>query len=131
MKLYYKYEKYDCTVKTEMKKNMWYNHEPVKLKVTMPLTDYFKILTDINDCHKQFHFRLLINDKDEHDCESFIGEGLWSIDSVVYRSTISSRFSDGLVNVIFKLGIFSSDKESKSEMRDLIINDLFKSEKGE
>jgi len=125
MKLYYKYDKYDCTIKTEMKKNMWYNHEPVKLKLTIPLVDYLRITDDITHCDDEFHFKILVNKKDNHDCESIGDDGLWSIDSKVDRSTITSRFKDGVVNVIFKLSIFESDEADKSELRDLIITDLF------
>lgn len=130
MKLYYKYDKYDCTIKTELKKNEWANFEPVKVKSIMPLSDYLKLSDDIKDSDGEFHFKLLVNKKDKHDCVSIGDDGLWSIDSKVDRSTITSRFKDGVVNVIFKLSIFESDEADKSELRDLIINDLFKSEKG-
>lgn len=125
MKLYYKYDKYDCTIKTELKKNEWANFEPIKVKVTMPLSDYMRITDDITHCDDEFHFKLLVNKKDKHDCVSIEEDGLWSIDSRVNRSTITSKFNNGDVNVIFKLSIFESEKSSKSELRDLVITDLF------
>ena len=125
MKLYYKYDKYDCTIKTELKKNEWANFEPVKVKVTMPLSDYMRITDDITNCDDEFHFKLLVNKKDNHNCVSIEEDGLWSIDSRVNRSTITSKFNNGDVNVIFKLSIFESEKANKSELRDLVITDLF------
>lgn len=125
MKLYYKYDKYDCTIKTELKKNEWANFEPIKVKVTMPLSDYMRITDDITNCDDEFHFKLLVNKKDKHDCVSIEEDGLWSIDSRVNRSTITSKFNNGDVNVIFKLSIFESEKANKSELRDLVITDLF------
>lgn len=125
MKLYYKYDKYNCTIKSELKKNEWANFEPVKLKFTLSLSNYFKILDDINQCGDEFHFKLLVDKKDKLDCSSIEEEGLWLIDSKVDRTTIASRFKDGLVNVIFKVSMFDVNKASKSEMRDLVIGDLF------
>ena len=127
MKLIYKDSKYPCVLKSEMEKNMWYSMEPVKLTVTIPLTDYFNMRTDITECDNEFHFRLLVdkNDKVENFSDEF-SLGLWSIDSQFERSTITSRFSKGVVNVIFKLHISERELSDKSELRDLVINDLFK-----
>ncbi len=132
MKLVYKNDKYPCVLKSEMEPNMWYNMEPIKLTVTIPMTDYFNIRTDIKDCNDQFHFKLLVDKRDR--VNNFSNEfvaGLWSIDSNFERSTITSSFSKGVVNVIFKLHIVDRELNDKSELRDLIINDLFKSEKAE
>lgn len=127
MKLIYKDNRYPCVLKSEMKKNMWYSMEPVKLTVTIPLTEYFDMRTDITECDNEFHFRLLVDKNDK--VENFSNEfklGLWSIDSQFERSTIISRFSKGVVNVIFKLYISERELSDKSELRDLVINDLFK-----
>ena len=95
MKLYYKYDKYDCKIKSELdkflKKDQWSNFEPIKITMTMPLSKYTNMLSDINECDKEFHFKLLMNDKDKHNCGSFGETGLWSIDSrlngpVLWRS---------------------------------------------
>lgn len=132
MKLIYKDVKYPCVLKSEMELNMWYSMEPVKLTVTIPMTDYFNIRTDIKDCNDQFHFKLLVDKRDK--VNNFSNEfvvGLWSIDSNFERSTITSNFGKGIVNVIFKLHIIDRELNDKSELRDLIINDLFKSEKAE
>ena len=129
MKLYYKYDKYDCTIKSELdkfiKKDQWTNFNPVKVKVNMPLSNYIRMRDDITECDDEFHFKLLVNKRDKHNCSSIEEDGLWSIDSRVDRSTITSRFKGGLVTVIFKLSIFEVEKASKSELRDLVITDLF------
>jgi hypothetical protein len=127
MKLIYKDNRYPCILKSEMEKNMWYSMEPVKLTVTIPLVEYFNMRTDITECDNEFHFRLLVdkNDKVNNFSDDFIS-GLWIVDSQFERSTITSRFGKGVVNVIFKLHISERELSDKSELRDLIMNDLFK-----
>jgi len=127
MKLIYKDDKYPCVLKSEMKKNMWYSMEPVKLTTTIPLTEYFKMKLDIKDCANDFHFRLLVDKKD--NVKNFSNEfvpGLWMVDSQVERSTITSSFGKGVVKVIFKLHICERELSDKSELRDFIMDDLFK-----
>jgi len=127
MKLIYKDNRYPCILKSEMEKNMWYSMEPVKLTVTIPLTEYFNMRTDIKECGDEFHFRLLVdkNDKVNNFSDDFIS-GLWIVDSQFERSTITSSFSKGVVNVIFKIHISERELSDKSELRDLIMSDLFK-----
>lgn len=127
MKLIYKDDKYPCLLKSEMRKDMWYSMEPVKITLTIPLTEYFNIRTDIRESDENFHFRLLVDktDKVSNFREEFV-EGLWVVDSKFERSTISSSFGKGIVKVVFKLHIYERYLSDKSELRELIINDLFK-----
>ena len=127
MKLIYKDSKYPCVLKSEMKKDMWYSMEPVKVTVTIPLTDYFRMKLDIKDCDDNFHFKLLVDKRD--NVKNFSNEfvpGLWMVDSQLERSTITSSFSKGVVKVIFMLHICDRELSDKSELRDFIMNDLFK-----
>ena len=127
MKLIYKDDKYPCVLKSEMRKNMWYSMEPVKITATMPLTEYFKMRTDIRESEDNFHFRLLVDkrDKVKNFSEDF-KDGLWMVDSQFERATITSSFGKGIVKVLLKLHIYERELSDKSELRDLIINDLFK-----
>jgi sRNA-binding regulator protein Hfq len=127
MKFIYKDEKYPCVLKSEMKDDMWYSMEPVKITVTIPLTNYFKMRTDIKDSDNNLHFRLLVdkNDSVKNFSEEF-NQGLWMVDSQFERSTITSSFSKGVVKVIFKLHIYERELTPKSELREFIMNDLFK-----
>jgi hypothetical protein len=65
------------------------------------------------------------NDKVNNFSDDFIS-GLWIVDSQFERSTITSSFSKGVVNVIFKIHISERELSDKSELRDLIMSDLFK-----
>ena len=127
MKLIYKDDKYPCVLKSEMRKDMWYSMEPVKLTVTIPLTEYFEMRKDITDSQNNFHFRLLVdkNDKLKNFNDKF-ESGLWDVDTQFERSTISSSFGKGVVKVTFKLHISERELSDKSELRDFIMYDLFK-----
>ena len=127
MKLIYKDDKYDCVLKSEMRKDWWYSMEPVKLTATIPLTEYFKMKLDIKDCDDNFHFRLLVDKKDnvKNFSNKFV-DGLWMVDSKFERSTISSSFSKGIVKVVFKLHICDRELSGKDELREFILSDLFK-----
>ena len=70
-------DKYDCVLKSEMRKDWWYSMEPVKLTATIPLTEYFKMKLDIKDCDDNFHFRLLVDKKDNPVWYVFPWEDWW------------------------------------------------------
>ena len=68
MKLYYNGRGYPVQWKSLMRKDMWYNMEPVKIKFTLPESVYKAILIDIklnkDEYRDIFSFNLLLN-KDE------------------------------------------------------------------
>jgi hypothetical protein len=131
MKLYYNGSGYDCKWKTQMRKDMWYNMEPVKIKLTLPESVYKAILIDIKlnkDEHRDiFSFNLLLN-KDEmsRDPDKLTVETneYWKIDACVDRVSISSRFRNGEVTTIFEVSIFEEEELDKSELRNLLLNEL-------
>lgn len=129
MKLYYKYSKYNCSLKSEPKNILWNN--AIKLTISMPLSDYLKMSSDINDCGKEFHFRLLIDKHDKHDVDFITSDGLWVFDSKLIIGNINSKYPDGSVEIILRLSIESMNECSTKEKRELIVNDIFKNEKGE
>ena len=62
MKLYYNGKGYPVKWKSLMRKDMWYNMEPVKIKLTLPESVYKAILVDIkldneNKTQKNINFR--------------------------------------------------------------------------
>lgn len=131
MKLYYNGSGYDCKWKTQMRKDMWYNMEPVKIKLTLPESVYKAILIDIKlnkDEHRDiFSFNLLLN-KDEmsRDPDKLTVETneYWKIDACVDRVSISSRFRNGEVTTIFEVSIFEEEELDKSQLRNLLLNEL-------
>lgn len=134
MKLYYNGKGYPCKWKTQMKNdNMWYSMEPVKLTVTMPESLYDIILLDIkldkknNTLRDIFRFRLLLN-KDEisRDRDKLVVENneLWDMETYLDRSTISSKFRNGDVKVVFYLSVFEETELNKSELRNILLSEL-------
>lgn len=134
MKLYYNGKGFPCKWKTQMKNdNMWYSMEPVKLTVTMPESLYDIILLDIkldkknNTLRDIFRFRLLLN-KDEisRDRDRLVVENneLWDMETYLDRSTISSKFRNGDVKVVFYLSLFEEKELDKSELRNILLSEL-------
>ena len=134
MKLYYNGKGFPCNWKTQMKNdNMWYSMEPVKLTVTMPESLYDIILLDIkldkknNTLRDIFRFRLLLN-KDEisRDRDKLVVENneLWDMETYLDRSTISSKFRNGDVKVVFYLSVFEEKELDKSELRNILLSEL-------
>ena len=131
MKLYYNGKGYPVKWKSLMRKDMWYNMEPVKIKFTLPESVYKAILIDIKlnkDEHRDiFSFNLLLN-KDEmsRDRDKLVVETneYWKIDACVDRVSITSRFRNGDVVAIFEVSIFEEEELNKSELRDILLNEL-------
>lgn len=131
MKLYYNGRGYHVQWKSLMRKDMWYNMEPVKIKFTLPESVYKAILIDIKlnkDEHRDiFSFNLLLN-KDEmsRDRDKLVVETneYWKIDACVDRVSITSRFRNGDVVAIFEVSIFEEEELDKSELREILLNEL-------
>lgn len=131
MKLYYNGKGYPVQWKSLMRKDMWYNMEPVRIKFTLPESVYKAILIDIKlnkDEHRDiFSFNLLLN-KDEmsRDPDKLVVETneYWKIDACVDRVSITSRFRNGDVIAIFEVSIFEETELDKSELRDILLSEL-------
>jgi len=131
MKLYYNGRGYPVQWKSLMRKDMWYNMEPVKIKFTLPESVYKALLIDIKlnkDEHRDiFSFNLLLN-KDEmsRDRDKLVVETneYWKIDACVDRASITSRFRNGDVVAIFEVSIFEEEELDKSELREILLNEL-------
>jgi len=133
MKLYYNGRGYPVQWKSLMRKDMWYNMEPVKIKFTLPESVYKAILIDIklDDENKTlrdiFRFNLLLQ-KDEisRDRDKLVVETneYWKIDACVDRASITSRFRNGEVTAIFEVSIFEEEELDKSELRDILLSEL-------
>ena len=131
MKLYYNGKGYPVQWKSLMRKDMWYNMEPVKIKFTLPESVYRAILIDIKlnneDDRDTFNFNLLLK-KDElsRDRDKLVVESneYWKIKSFVDRCSITSRFRNGDVVAIFELSIFEEEELDKSELREVLLNEL-------
>jgi hypothetical protein len=131
MKLYYNGKGYPVKWKSLMRKDMWYNMEPMRIKITLPESVYKAILIDIKlnkDEHRDiFSFNLLLN-KDEmsRDRDKLVVETneYWKIDACVDRVSISSRFRNGDVTAIFEVSIFEEEELDKSELRNILLNEL-------
>jgi len=131
MKLYYNGRGYPVQWKSLMRKDMWYNMEPVKIKFTLPESVYKAILIDIklnkDEYRDIFSFNLLLN-KDEmsRDRDKLVVETneYWKINVCVDRASITSRFRNGDVVAIFEVSIFEEEELDKSELREILLNEL-------
>ena len=131
MKLYYNGKGYPVKWKSLMNKDMWYNMEPVKIKFTLPESVYKAILIDIKSNKDEyrdiFSFNLLLN-KDEmsRDRDKLVVETneFWKINACVDRASITSRFRNGVVTAIFEVSIFEEEELDKSELRNILLNEL-------
>jgi hypothetical protein len=131
MKLYYNGRGYPVQWKSLMRKDMWYNMEPVKIKFTLPESVYKAILIDIklnkDEYRDIFSFNLLLN-KDEmsRDRDKLVVETneYWKIDACVDRVSITSRFRNGEVTAIFEVSIFEEEELDKSELRNILLSEL-------
>lgn len=134
MKLYYNGKGFPCKWKTQMKNdNMWYSMEPVKLTVTIPESLYDIILLDIkldkknNTLRDIFRFRLLLQKGEmSRDRYKLVVENneLWDMETYLDRSTISSKFRNGDVKVVFYLSLFEEKELDKSELRNILLSEL-------
>ena len=134
MKLYYNGKGFPCKWKTQMKNdNMWYSMEPIKLTLTIPRSLYDVILLDIkldkdnNTLNDIFRFNLLIQKGEmSRDRDKLVADQneLWSMETYLNRSTISSKFKNDEVTVVFDLSVFEDVELDKSELRNLLLNEL-------
>lgn len=109
---------------------MWYNMEPVKIKFTLPESTYRAILMDIKldkSDRDTFSFNLLLQKGEtSRDRDKLLVETneYWKIDSYLDRVSISSRFRNGEVTAIFEVSIFEEEELDKSELRNILLNEL-------
>ena len=128
MKLYYNGKGYPVKWKSLMNKDMWYNMEPVKIKLTIPESVYNAILIDVKLSQENiFRFNLILQkgemsrDRDRLTVET---NEFWKIESYLDRVSISSRFRNGDVIAIFEVSIFEEEELDKSELRNILLNEL-------
>jgi hypothetical protein len=138
MKLYYDGIGYPCKLKSEMKgNNTWYSMEPISIKLTFPKYIYDKILLDIKLDNENktlrdiFRFKLLLQkgelsrNKDNWNTHSQVVQNeFWKLETYLDGLTITSKFRNGDVTAKFSLSIFSEMELDKSELRELILNQL-------
>lgn len=133
MKLYYNGKGYPVKWKSLTRRDMWYNMEPAKLKITIPESVYNAILLDIKlDSENKtlrdiFRFNLLLQKDDfsrDPDKLTIETNEFWKIDAYLDRVSISSRFRNGDVTAIFEISIFEQIELDKSELRNILLNEL-------
>lgn len=133
MKLYYNGKGYSVEWKSLVRKDIWCNMEPAKLKLTIPESVYNAILLDIKlDSENKtlrdiFRFNLLLQKDDfsrDPDKLTIETNEFWKIDAYLDRVSISSRFRNGDVTVIFEISIFEQIELDKSELRNILLNEL-------
>ena len=128
MKLYYNGKGYPVKWKSLMNKDMWYNMEPVKIKLTIPESVYNAILIDVKLSQENiFRFNLLLQKGEmSRDRDKLVVETneYWKINSYLDRVSITSRFRNGDVIAIFEVSIFEEEELDKSELRNILLNEL-------
>lgn len=133
MKLYYNGKGYPVKWKSLMRKDIWYNMESVKLKLTLPGSVYDAILLDVkldneNKTLKDiFRFNLLLKKGQiSRNSDKLLVETneYWKIESFLDRVSICSKFRNGDVTAIFEISIFEDIELDKSEVRNVLLNEL-------
>jgi hypothetical protein len=107
--------------------------EPVKIKLTIPESVYKAILIDIKLDEKNktlrdiFRFNLLLQKDDfsrDPDKLTIETNELWKINSYLDRVSTTSKFRNGEVTAIFEVSIFEEEELDKSELRNILLNEL-------
>jgi hypothetical protein len=100
----------------------------VKIKLTLPESVYNAILIDVKLNEKNiFRFNLLLKKGEiSRDRDKLVVETneYWKIDSYLNKRTISSRYRNGEVTAIFEVSIFEEEELDKSELRNILLNEL-------
>lgn len=133
MKFFYNGKGFPCKWKSQIKGDMWYNMEPVKLTVTIPQSLYDIILLDIKldkenkTLHDIFRFNLLLQKGEmSRDRDKLVVETneFWEMETYLNRSTISSKFRNDDVKVVFDISVFEETELDKSELRNILLSEL-------
>jgi hypothetical protein len=133
MKFYYDGIGYPCKWKTKMLKDMWYSMAPVKLKVILPISVYDKIKKDIENVNEEeldiwpFKFKILKANGEYIHFNKSVDSSLeiWKLECHVNSFIVCSEFRrDGLVTVNFDILVIEYDLLEKSEIRDIILNEI-------
>lgn len=133
MKFFYNGKGFPCKWKSQIKGDMWYNMEPVKLTVTIPQSLYDIILLDIKldkenkTLHDIFRFNLLLQKGEmSRDRDKLVVETneFWEMETYLNRATISSKFRNDDVKVVFDISVFEENELDKSELRNILLSEL-------
>lgn len=143
MKLYYKDKGYPVVWKSQMKSNMWYSMEPVKLHVVMPISVYKEIYnffikeinsdgSDMSVLHQQdntINFQIHVSETDKINSrvieQDRHKQGLWDLECFIISASFSSKFKNESVMAIFDVNVMNCDFIiDKSILRDLLLNEL-------
>lgn len=131
MKFYYDKTGYKCTWSNKIKGNTWWNMEPVKLKVRIPMSLYRQIVFDLktqNDGAEVVELKFKVHkEKNEivnWNIYSTDDSELWSINAIIDRISYTSKFNDGTVTANIDFMVQNHGKCEKSELRDLLLNEL-------
>lgn len=134
----YNGNRFKCVWRTLMDKNMWYNMEPAKIKVTIPKSLYQKMMKDVktdvrnNTLLDIVRFKiqkpkgesLYFNESNKDELE------YWEVNAYLESATISSTFNQKNPNkqtevtVHFKIKVFENKKLTTSEIRDILLNEI-------
>jgi len=125
MLFYYRDKEYPCNWKTQMRKDMFYSMEPVKLRIRVPITTYDTIMLDIKNDEDNNTLLDIMRFKILYFKQSNINDlEIWDLVAFLDTNTISSKFNDGTIGVNFKLSISNEVKLSKQDTRDILLNNI-------
>jgi sugar-specific transcriptional regulator TrmB len=133
MKFYYNDVGYTCNWKTKMSKDMWYSMEPAKVRVSLPKNILQKILLDVkedvknNTLHDIIKFKILKSSGEELYFNDSINENveLWKLECYLNSSIISSEYKKkGIVSVHFDISVIESELLEKSELRNILLDEI-------
>ncbi len=128
MKFYYNQKGYACQWRNNLKGDYWSNMEHAKIKVKIPLSLYNEIRQDIRSQEDTPTINFSVHkEKDEVvNWASYSSDEseLWKFTAIIERISYSSKFSDGSVIAHIDCLIQYNDKCDKSELRELLLNEL-------
>lgn len=135
MKFYYDNIGYTCRWKNLIKdKNLWFNMEPVKLSVRLPIDVYGKIIQDtskmlsISKNHDQSILLFKIYKEKSEQVTWCVNSSddseLWEFTTLLDRVSYTSKFNDGTVTAIFDFYVKGHKICERSELRELLLNQL-------
>lgn len=122
MKLYFNKKLIEMEWNTLMKPNEWYSWEPAILKVKrIHQSDYHRFLKSRKNRVTNIVVHKL---KSDFPPELEYQAGLFDIEILVNRCTVTSKYRDGYLDIIIDVCVMEMDEKDKSELRDILLENL-------
>ncbi len=122
MKLYFNKKLIEMKWETKMKPNEWYSMEPTILRVKkIHQSDYQSFLKSRKNRVTNIVVHKL---KSDFPPGLEYQAGLFDIEILVNRCTVTSKYRDGYLDIIIDVCVMEMDEKDKSELRDMLLESL-------